>query len=156
MGVGWAECMGGRHNFTWYSSEAKKISWGVPQLEGPISRLFCVPIFRDGTGNFLRERDGKRDKNGTKYSSKNHGFILWNVISYSFFQTVNFSIRCIGYYWWILMWWEVGTPKSFEVYYNLNLTRFIEAIWTDSCPKNAFSEQKCSEKAFFSIHFTTI
>ena len=31
-------------------------------LEGPISRLFGVPVFRAGTENFPRERDGKRDK----------------------------------------------------------------------------------------------
>ena len=36
------------------------------QLEGPISRLFCVPIFRDGTEEFPsgtgRETGQNRDK----------------------------------------------------------------------------------------------
>ena len=36
-------------------------------LEGPISRLFGVPIFRARTEDFPRERDGKRDGNGTRF-----------------------------------------------------------------------------------------
>ena len=70
------------------------------EVEGPNSRLFRVPIFRDGTRNFPRERDGKRDKNGTKYLSK----IFTNIISPLFYKTLFIKPQNLPFFHTHMQW----------------------------------------------------